>query len=133
MIFVDGRAYPYHLAIARDWLVHYWTAGMEQDAARREEERRFLAEPSAALGPGAMQAVEAVGQRLGLDYAGIDFGLLGDGRVVVFEANATMLVHPERDPCFAYRNPSVEAIRAGFAAMLMRSGPVRATLPNVLA
>ncbi len=54
MIFVDGRAYPYHLAIARDWLVHYWTAGMEQDSARREEERRFLAAPAEAIGSGAM-------------------------------------------------------------------------------
>lgn len=128
MIFVDGRAYPYHLAIAADWLVHYWTAGMQQDAARREEEQRFLANPAAAIGSRAMEAVEAIGQRLGLDYAGIDFGLLADGRVVVFEANATMLVHPERDPCFAYHNPAVEAIRSGFEAMLIRRGTLRTSI-----
>jgi hypothetical protein len=97
---------------------------MEQDAARREEERRFLADPARCIGSGAMTSVGAIGQRLGLDYAGIDFGLLADGRVVVFEANATMLVHLERDPCFAYRNPAVEAIRAAFEAMLIRRGRV---------
>jgi Flp pilus assembly protein TadD len=122
VIFVEGRPYPYHLAISRHWLVHYWTSGMEQDAHRREEERRFLADPAAAIGSGAMAAVGAIGERLGLDYAGIDFGLLPDGRLVVFEANATMLVHPERDPCFAYRNPAVRAIRSAFAAMLNRHG-----------
>ena len=121
VIFVEGRPYPYHLAISRHWLVHYWTSGMEQDADRRDEERRFLANPAEAIGPGAMAALDAIGERLGLDYAGIDFGFLPDGRLVVFEANATMLVHPERDPCFAYRNPAVEAIRSAFEAMLDRS------------
>jgi Tfp pilus assembly protein PilF len=118
VIFIDGRAYPYHLAISRQWLVHYWTSGMEQDAHRRDEERRFLANPVDAIGPGAMAALDAIGKRLALDYAGIDFGLLPGGRMVVFEANATMLVHPERDPCFAYRNPAVQAIRSAFEAML---------------
>ena len=122
VIFVGGRPYPYHLAISRHWLVHYWTAGMEQDARRRDEERRFLANPAAAVGPVAMAALGAIGERLGLDYAGIDFGLLPDGRLVVFEANATMLVHPERDARFAYRNPAVEAIRSAFTAMLDRVG-----------
>ena len=120
VIFVDGRPYPYHLAIARDWLVHYWTAGMELDAARREEEDRFLSNPWQAIGAQAMAALGAIGDRLGLDYAGIDFGLLRDGRLVVFEANATMLVHPERDAAFAYRNPAVEAIKAAFDGMLTR-------------
>jgi glutathione synthase/RimK-type ligase-like ATP-grasp enzyme len=76
-----------------------------------------------------MAAVGAIGQRLGLDYAGLDFGLLADGKVVVFEANATMLVHPERDPCFVYRNPAVEAIRSGFEAMLIRRGSAGTDLP----
>jgi Tfp pilus assembly protein PilF len=120
VIFVEGRPYPYHLAISRHWLVHYWTSGMDQDADRRDEERRFLTDPTAAIGSGAMTALGAIGERLGLDYAGIDFGLLSDGRLVVFEANATMLVHPERDPCFVYRNPAVRAIRSAFEAMLDR-------------
>jgi Flp pilus assembly protein TadD len=120
VIFVDGRPYPYHLAISRNWLVHYWTAGMDQDAARRGEESRFLADPCEAVGAGGMAALAAIGERLGLDYAGVDFGVLPDGRLVVFEANATMLVHPEQDARFAYRNPAVEAIQAAFEAMLSR-------------
>jgi hypothetical protein len=43
---------------------------------------------------------------------------LPDGRLLVFEANATMLVHPEHDALFAYRNPAVAAIGAAFEAML---------------
>ncbi len=126
VIFVDRRPYPYHLAIARDWLVHYWTAGMERDAVRREEEHRFLVAPFEAIGPCAMTALGLIGARLDLDYAGIDFGVLPDGRLLVFEANATMLVYPEHDPCFAYRDPAVRAIQSAFDAMLETAVNTRA-------
>ena len=118
VIFVDGQAFPYHLAISPMWLVHYWTSGMEADEARRAEERAFLADPAAAIGHQAWATIEQIGRRLALDYGGIDFGLLADGRVLVFEANATMLVHPERDPVFAYREPAVAAIQQAFMRMM---------------
>ncbi len=117
-VFVDGRVFPYHLAISRHWMVHYWTAGMETDAARREEERRFLVDPEGVLGALAMAALELIARCLGLDYGGVDFGVLADGRLVVFEANAAMLVHPENDRVFAYRNDAVRRILDAFAAML---------------
>ena len=124
VIFVDRVPYAYHLAIAPRWLVHYWTAGMEADPARRAEEARFLADPRAVLGARAWAALEAVGARLDLDFAGIDFGRLADGTLVLFEANATMLVHPETAPSFAYRNPAVARILAAFERMLaVRSSP----------
>ena len=87
-----GAAYPYHLAISPHWLVHSWRCRMEDDPARRAEERQFLADPQATLGTSAMAALHAIGQRLGLDYGGIDFSLLADGSVEVSGANATMLV-----------------------------------------
>ena len=119
-IFVDRVPHAYHLAIAPHWLVHYWTAGMEQDAARRAEEARFLADPAAVLGVAGTAALAAIGARLDLDFAGIDFARLPDGRLLVFEANATMLVHPEDDPLLAYRNPAVARILVAFEAMLAR-------------
>jgi tetratricopeptide (TPR) repeat protein len=108
MIFVGGEPYPYHLAIGPDWLVHYETSGTAAHPARRAEELRFLEDPEAVLGRVAMDAVRAVGQRLQLDFAGIDFTVLADGRALLFEANATMLVHPE-DPAgpLAHKNPYV--------------------------
>ncbi len=119
VIFVDRRPYPLHLAISPHWLVHHCTAGMEHDATRRDEERRFLADWRGVLGPNAAAAIEAIGQRLDLDYAGIDFSLTQEGQVLVFEANAAMLVHPEpADGPFAYRNQAVTEIQNAFAAML---------------
>jgi hypothetical protein len=121
VVFVDRRPYPYHLAIADHWLVHYYTSNMGAHAERREEERRFLTDPAAAIGAQALAAVAAVGERLGLDYGGIDFSVLADGRVLVFEANATMVVHPETpDGPFAYKNQAVQTILDAFDAMVAR-------------
>ncbi len=122
MIFVDRRPFAYHLAIGPDWMVHHGTAGMGDDALRRAEEVLFLDDPVASLGPEAMTAIAEIGWRLDLDYAGVDFSLTGDGRVLVFEANATMLVHPEApDGVFAYKNPAVARIVEAFQQMLERS------------
>jgi tetratricopeptide (TPR) repeat protein len=118
-IFVDRRAYPYHLAIGDDWLVHYESAPMADHPARRDEELAYLADPAAAIGPAAVAAVAAIGRRLDLDFCGVDFSILPDGSVLVFEANATMLVHPEAgDSVFAAKNPYAKAIIDAFQAML---------------
>jgi len=119
MIFVDRKAYPYHLAISRDWLVHHGSAAMAGDPSRIAEELDFLRDPQAAIGARAMAAVAAVGRRLDLDYAGLDFSVLPDGRVLVFEANATMLAHPEASGgAFAHKTPFVETILNAFQALV---------------
>jgi glutathione synthase/RimK-type ligase-like ATP-grasp enzyme len=90
---------------------------------KREEERRFLEDPRGVLGPEAYGAVEAIGRRLDLDYAGLDFTLLADGRILVFEANATMLVHlDDAVEDFPYKHAVVPAIYRAFEAMLERAG-----------
>ncbi len=91
LVFVDGEVFPVHVAIGRDWLVHYWRTDMT-DWMRREE-AAFLADHRAVFTGHAAEAVQAVAKRLGLDFGGIDCALLSDGRVLLFEANATMLVH----------------------------------------
>jgi len=120
IIFIQGEPYPYHLAISSDWLVHYFSADMQAHDWKLEEERRFLQDPQQALGPRAMQAVRAIGQRLELDYVGMDFSVLADGRVLVFEANPTMLVHAERvSGPLAYKNPYIQTIIQAFEQMLL--------------
>jgi hypothetical protein len=120
VIFVDRKPYPYHLAISQQWLVHYFSAEMQAEAWKLGEERRFLDNPAQALGSTAMHALEAIGRRLDLDYAGADFSVLADGSVLVFEANPTMLVHPERENGpFGYKNRYVAAIVDAFGRMIV--------------
>jgi tetratricopeptide (TPR) repeat protein len=121
MIFVDRQPFPYHLALSRDWLVHYESADMPGDPVRVAEERRFLDDPHAALGPAVMAAVTEIGRRMDLDYCGMDFSILPDGRVLVFEANATMLAHTEAENGpLAHKNVAVAAICEAFQALLRR-------------
>lgn len=118
IIYVDRVPYAYHLAISPDWIVHYYTAQMTQHPWKLDEERRFLDDPRTALGARAMDALTTIGERLGLDYGGIDFTLTRDGRVLVFEANATMLAHREAaGGPLAHKNPFIERIAAAFEQM----------------
>jgi len=121
MIFIDGEPFAYHLAISPHWMVHYFSADMETHAWKLDEEHRFLADPRAAIGERALRAITKIGERLALDYAGIDFTILPDGRVFVFEANATMLVHYERDGGpLMHKNAYVQRIVDAFEQMMIR-------------
>jgi glutathione synthase/RimK-type ligase-like ATP-grasp enzyme len=120
VMFIDGVAYPLHLAISADWKVHYFSAGMADNAAYREEERRFLEDMPAVLGGRAMQALARIGAVLGLDYAGIDFALAPDGSVLLFEANATMVVFPPNpEPVWDYRRGSIDLVLKAATRMLL--------------
>ena len=124
IVFVDRQPYAYHLAISSHWMVHYFSADMEAHAWKLEEERRFLDDPRAVLGDTAMAAIAAIGRRLDLDYAGIDFTILPDGRLFVFEANATMLVHFERSGgALEHRNAHVQRIVDAFDRLLASRTP----------
>lgn len=119
MIFIERQPVPYHWAISQHWMVHYVSSDMAEGGWRRAEEERYLYDTQAFLGDTATRAIAEIGKRLDLDYCGLDFSLLPDERVLVFEANATMLVHPEdKDSPFAYRNPAVTRITSAFQAML---------------
>ncbi|MDB5991167.1 MAG: tetratricopeptide repeat protein [Herbaspirillum sp.] len=122
IIFIDRKPYPYHMAISRHWMVHYQSADMESAPWKLEEEIRFLQDPETVLGAAGMQAIQAIGRRLDLDYAGIDFSLLPDGRILVFEANTSMLVHPEIVAgVLDHKNVYIQRIFDAFEALLQRT------------
>jgi aromatic-L-amino-acid/L-tryptophan decarboxylase len=121
---IDGGLYPLHAAISSHWKIHYFSADMADNPEHRAEDAEFLENMAGVLGPRAMTALGEIQSRLGLDYAGIDFGLSANGEILLFEANATMVVPPpEPDEKWAYRRPAVERIDAAVRKMLMeRSG-----------
>jgi tetratricopeptide (TPR) repeat protein len=80
VMFIDGAAYPLHLAISMDWKVHYFTAAMAADPEYRAEEDRFLRKMPAVVGEHGMVALARVQAALGLDYGGIDSGWRLTGR-----------------------------------------------------
>ena len=121
VMLVDGELYPLHLAVGSHWKLHYFSADMSENAAHRAEDERFLNDMAAVLSLRAMRALHAIGQCLALDYGGIDFGIDAQGQVVVFEANATMVVpDPGADACWTYRLCAVQRIRDAVHGMLLR-------------
>jgi len=123
VMFVDGVAYPLHLAISADWKVHYFSSAMAQNPSYRAEEGRFLQNMAAVLGTGAMAALHEIRQALGLDYAGVDFALAPDGSILLFEANATMVVFPPGPgEIWDYRRAAIDEVLQAATRMLLRRG-----------
>jgi len=119
VVFVDGEPYPVHLAIHDRWAIWYYNARMENFPDRRDEEARFLGDIDAYLGPEAMTALRHIASRIGLEYFGLDFGQLDDGRLVLFEVETGMLVHADDPPgIFPYKAAAICRIRDAFVAML---------------
>jgi hypothetical protein len=129
---IGGRLYPVHAAISRQWKVHYFSAGMADHPEHRAEDAAFLEDMPGVLGPKAMKALNGVRDALGLDYAGIDFGLAPDGQVILFEANATMIVtSPGPDERWTYRRAPVERIFEAVRKMFLdKAQPVNALLAH---
>jgi tetratricopeptide (TPR) repeat protein len=120
VMIVDGRLYPLHWAISATWKVHYFTACMAGSAAHRAEESHFLNDMAGFLGGAAMRALEAIAARLGLDYAGIDFAVSAAGKIMLFEANAAMVIlAPAQGEIWDYRREAA-AIALGAARGMMQ-------------
>ncbi len=120
VMIVNGRIYPMHLAISRQWKVHYFTADMTNSAENRSEDAAFLDNMPTVLGQKAMTALERIAEELNLDYCGIDFGLSPSGAVLLFEANATMVVNmPDSDKRWDYRRPAVAKILTAVSNMIL--------------
>lgn len=119
VMMIGGKLFPLHLAISRNWKVHYFTSDMADKPHHRLEEAAFLADMPAVLGDKAYRALEAIRDALGLDYAGIDFGVNADGDLLLFEANATMVIAvPDNDARWAYRRTAITKILDAVVAML---------------
>jgi glutathione synthase/RimK-type ligase-like ATP-grasp enzyme len=119
VMLIGGKIYPLHLAISRNWKVHYFTSDMADQAEHRAEESTFLADMRSVVGDKAMAALSGIGDALGLDYAGVDFGMNADGDLLLFEANATMVIaSPDGDPRWAYRRAAITSAIDAVVAMI---------------
>ena len=121
-MFVGGEILPLHLCVSGDWKVHYFTSEMADSAAHRAEEECYLADMPGTIGARGMAALAAVRDTLGLDYGGIDFALGKDGEILLFEANATMIIiAPDADLRWDYRRAAIAKVEDRVRALLLRA------------
>ena len=121
IVFVDGRPYACHMAIADRWDIWYLNAGMTQSATKRLEEETFMRSFDIGFGRRHQTALAAIAGRLALDYFTIDCAETRDGALLIFEADNTAVVHNmDPAPVFPYKGPQMRKVFDAFAAMLER-------------
>ncbi|HEY0909210.1 MAG TPA: hypothetical protein VGD75_03150, partial [Bradyrhizobium sp.] len=119
--FIDGRPYACHLAIADRWDIWYLNAGMSQSAAKRREEEAFMRDFDTDFARRHRGALRGVAERIGLDYFTVDCAEIGNGSLLIFEADNTAIVHDMDPPdIFPYKLPQMRRVFDAFAAMLDR-------------
>jgi hypothetical protein len=119
VVFVDGRPYACHMAIADRWDIWYLNAGMTGSAAKRLEEETFMRTFDIGFARRHATPLAGMAERVGLDYFTIDCAENKRGELLIFEADNTAVVHNMDSPeLFPYKPPQMRKIFEAFAAML---------------
>ncbi|TMV76858.1 tetratricopeptide repeat-containing protein, partial [Thioclava sp. BHET1] len=115
-------AYPSHLAISDHWIVHYLSAGMASDPAKRAVEADWMARFDQDFATRHAAAFAALNRLFGLDYFGIDCAETRDGRLLIFEVDTAMIVHDMDDPeIFPYKQIAMRRLFEGFLGMVAQT------------
>lgn len=128
-----GESIFRHLLISDSWNIH-----------ARDRERFMMQRPELLTESQAMYqfgirslpevtrtTLDAIHWRLGLDFYGVDFGILQDRRMVLFEANATMNFFPiSTDPRLAEMRKCVPPARRAFTNMILNAVAKRRSLDH---
>jgi hypothetical protein len=119
VVFVDGRPYACHMAIAERWDIWYLNAGMSESAEKRLEEETFMRTFDIGFARRHATALTGMADRIGLDYFTADCAETKSGSLLIFEADNTAVVHNMDPPnVFPYKPPQMRKIFEAFAAML---------------
>ena len=123
IIWVDGHAHPHHMAIADQWKVWYYNAGMAQSPAKRAEEEHFMSCFDEDFATRHAASLAELARRFDLEYVGIDCAELPDGRLLVFEGDISLVVHDMDPPAlYPYKSAPTQALFAAFYRMLKQRG-----------
>ena len=121
LVFVDGKPYACHLAIADRWDIWYMNAQMAASADKRREEETFMRTFDSSFAQRHRAALSGLSNRIGLDYFTVDCAETKDGSLLIFEADNTAIVHDMDPPdIFPYKVPQMRKVFGAFAAMLFR-------------
>ncbi len=120
IVLIKGKPYLCHLAISEHWMIHYLNAGMSENAEKRAEEARVMADFDDNFAVKHAQAFSDINERVGLDYLGIDCAETPDGKLLIFEIDSCMIVH-SMDPVdlYPYKQPQMQKVFSAFREMLI--------------
>ncbi|MGF1524946.1 MAG: TauD/TfdA family dioxygenase [Leptolyngbyaceae cyanobacterium] len=120
IFFIDGNFYPVANLFHDAWSVHSGDrySVMAQNPWMQEKEKSFLNDPINYLGLQAFDKLRQIRDVVNLDFFGIDFTLLEDGTLFIFELNAAMRHNFDHAGNFPYTKPHLQRISGAFETML---------------
>lgn len=124
---IDGKLYPVVCHIDTEWNVHGGNRKtlMKQNDWMQDEEKQFLGDFTAYIGTANRRLLESLHSIVKLDFYGIDFTIMDDGSILIFELNAAMrhsFVHAKALP---YLTPFLNDISNAFRDMAVRKKVAR--------
>ena len=122
IVLIEGHPFFCHMGISSDWMIHYLNAGMIESAEKRAEEERFMADFDKEFAIRHKDAFQAINERMGLDYLGIDCAETAEGSLLIFEVDGSMVIHAI-DPVdiFPYKQPQMKKVFDAFREMMVNS------------
>ncbi len=120
IFFIDGKLYPRHLIISDQWNIHARDRNrlMDHKEKFREEERRWFEE----FREEDYAPLIEIAKHLQLDFFIIDYALLKDGTIVLFEATPCCFYIIGRvediDLKYSYQIPYIRTIEEAFVNMI---------------
>jgi glutathione synthase/RimK-type ligase-like ATP-grasp enzyme len=122
IVLIEGKPYICHYAISQNWMIHYLNAGMTESAEKRAEEAAEMARFDRGFALRHQAALQAIDQRMGLPYLGIDCAEMPNGDLLIFEADNAMIVHSmDPEDMFPYKAPAMRKVFKAFRELLAKS------------
>jgi len=122
VFFIGQHVILRHMIVSDHWNVHVKDRlRFMADHPQLIVEERELFESAEPFAPAVREVFRQVRERMPLDFFGMDFGITGEGEVVLFEANATMSffpLTPNLDPQFEHLRNCLAPAQVAFRELL---------------
>ncbi|MDR3367975.1 hypothetical protein [Rhodoferax sp.] len=117
---IDGQPYACHMAVSKNWMVHYVNAGMYEEAWKRAEELAFMTNFE-AFKQRHHDVLQAIARAIPLDYLCIDCAETASGEFLVFEVDHAMVIHAmDTEDQFPYKQIHMHKVKSAFHELLLR-------------
>ncbi len=120
LFFIDGTLYPVANVFNNTWNTHSGDRYnvMDKTEWMKAQERAYLGDPCGYLGCENFNRMHTIRDLVGLDFFGIDFTILPDRTIFIFELNAAMRHNFDHADNFPYTKPYLDNISHAFEQMI---------------
>ncbi|NQV56339.1 MAG: tetratricopeptide repeat protein [Rhodospirillales bacterium] len=129
VFFIDGEIYPVVHHVDRVWNVHGFNRKevMSKNHWMTELEKSFVDDPADFIGNPSYETLRRLPGLVRLDFFGVDFDVMDDGRLLIFEMNPAMRHSFEHAQEFPYLKVPAQRITDAFQDMILARARLKTT------